>query len=454
MADINVPSPAPSGPDTVRVAGDTIHITAAQITDACAARLIVAAHERGTPPIRTLERVVETGARLMDQAVTHAQLDYVREALQGAATEVTTRIADAAAGVSEELARELCRVFDPTRGELAQVLGRHSEGVQQAIAQSFDENSASAVQHGIKLAVDEALERSQRRLLAHLSSTDGSNPLADFKAAIGRIVEEAGRRQERAAAEMREGLTQVRTDLAALTGERRAEKAAEEQLAAERARGTAAGFRHEDRVHAILARIATAHGDVAHDVSDQPSPAGRKTGDSVIEIDAASGPAQGRIVVEAKSERLSWARAASELDRALEERDADYAILVVSGEDRLPSRCGSLEEYLGNKLVVALTGNSQLDEELLRLACRYARVRTRLLRGGSLRLDGLAVRQATEEALHALAGARSIAGALTGAARNIETARESFGALVESVTAQLERIETLVRPADDGRRAA
>jgi hypothetical protein len=81
-------------------------------------------------------------------------------------------------------------------------------------------------------------------------------------------------------------------------------------------------------------------------------------------------------------------------------------------------------------------------------------MRTRLLRGGHGRLDASAVAQGVESARHALSGARAITGSLTGATRNLEAARQGFGALIEAVTSQLERIEALVRPADDVRKAA
>jgi len=79
------------------------------------------------------------------------------------------------------------------------------------------------------------------------------------------------------------------------------------------------------------------------------------------------------------------------------EREADYAILVVASEERLPAGCLPLQEYLGNKLVVALSG-SELDPEVMRLAYRYARVRTRMLRAGAGRLDAPAVREAAQAA--------------------------------------------------------
>ena len=64
----------------------------------------------------------------------------------------------------------------------------------------------------------------------------------------------------------------------------------------------------------------------------------RKTGDVVVAIEGCTGPARGRIVFEAKASRLSKPKAVEELDRARTERNADYAVLVVPDEERIPAQ--------------------------------------------------------------------------------------------------------------------
>src|SRR5919109_820054 len=63
-----------------------------------------------------------------------------------------------------------------------------------------------------------------------------------------------------------------------------------------------------------------------------------KTGDIVVSIDAAAGPARGRIVIEVKDRRLSSPRSLGELDEAMAQRSADFAVLVVPTADEVPAR--------------------------------------------------------------------------------------------------------------------
>ena len=61
-----------------------------------------------------------------------------------------------------------------------------------------------------------------------------------------------------------------------------------------------------------------------------------KVGDVVVAIDACNGPARGRIVIEAKDRQACRRpKALKELDSAMAERSADFAVLVVP--DRRPA---------------------------------------------------------------------------------------------------------------------
>ena len=66
-----------------------------------------------------------------------------------------------------------------------------------------------------------------------------------------------------------------------------------------------------------------------------------------------TGPPAGRIVFEAKDKKLSKNDAWRELNEAMAARAASFGVLVVAGEDRVPSGRETLTEYEGNKLIVA-----------------------------------------------------------------------------------------------------
>ena len=116
----------------------------------------------------------------------------------------------------------------------------------------------------------------------------------------------------------------------------------------------------------------------------------------MVAIGACHGPPQGRIVFEAKNSRLSRPEAVRQLDDARRERNADYAVLVVPSEEKVPARMHALREYNGDKLIVAYDA----DEGPLALQVAYALARARVLmaRGGAEGIDGAAVADIVERA--------------------------------------------------------
>ena len=86
-----------------------------------------------------------------------------------------------------------------------------------------------------------------------------------------------------------------------------------------------------------------------------------------------------------------------QLDDARRERNADYAVLVVPSEEKVPSRMHALREYNGDKLIVAYDA----DEGPLALQVAYALARARVLmsRGGAEGIDSAAVADSVERAV-------------------------------------------------------
>ena len=153
----------------------------------------------------------------------------------------------------------------------------------------------------------------------------------------------------------------------------RDEKQKLEELAEERERGTAKGRTYEEAVAEAVDAIAAVQGDVADAVGDEPGTGGKK-GDVLVGIDGASGPECGRIVFEAKDKRLSKPAFYSELDVSMQQRDADYAVLVVPGAEDVPAKLHSLREYQGDKIVAVFDPEDGSTLEL-EFAYRVARMR-------------------------------------------------------------------------------
>ena len=159
---------------------------------------------------------------------------------------------------------------------------------------------------------------------------------------------------------------------------------------------------------------------------------------------------RGRLVIEAKDSRLSQPRAMKELNDALAERSADFALLVVPTEEELPAKVEPLRERNGDEIVVAL--DPETGTLALELAYRLARAQRVLMkRSDADGIDAGALRASVERAVAALGEERKVKNPLTGAKTGIDKAYELVEAMAAQVRAQLEEIDALVRAGcDDG----
>jgi hypothetical protein len=313
---------APEG--IVRALDDRLVIQSLTVADERAARVVRERAEAGRRPTETVAKAVEIGARVLDSEETAANVDYVRAELERGVGKLNTELAGTIESGNEELAERIAAAFGSDR----------SDSVQRQIAEL------------VKKANDE-----QRLAISRLfSAEDGANPLTDFKAAVVRGLKELDARRERAREADRQQIEELNRELVAL----RERFGGREELEAEQARGTAKGFTFEERVHAAIERIAGSRGDCATHTGGEQAEGGGRKGDTLVELDAAEGPAAGRIVFEAKDKRLSKNQAWTELNEGMTARAAGYGVLVVAGEDRVPAGREQLHEYEGNKLIVAV----------------------------------------------------------------------------------------------------
>ena len=321
-------------------------------------------------------------------------------------------------------------MFGEDDGQLAKELERR-----------FGDGSAVSVQNRVREAVAETLVKSREDLVRQFSAADERNPLADFKSAAVREIQQAASRSDATQRALLQKLGELQKELQAL----RDEKDKLEEVEAERERGTAKGRTFEEAVFEAVDGIAAAQGDDAEAVGDVREATG-KVGDIVVALDACNGPARGRIVIEAKDRRLSRPAALAELDKAMAERSADFAVLVVPTEEEVPAKLESMREYNGDKLVVAL--DPELGTLALELGYRLARARVLMKRSDADGIDAGELRSSIERALAALADERKIKQQLTGAKGNIERAYGMVDVMAARVRDHLAEIDTLVRPAD------
>jgi hypothetical protein len=425
----------PTGSAAVRVNGDEVLIDGLSVEDRTLVELIEHRLDREISAVETVTDALEIGARVLDREATGAEVDAIRRELERASAEAEHAFAERARKIAEHLEEQFERFLGEDGGAMSKVLDSHADGLAELIAQHFGGDRNTAVQHQVKEIVAKSLTDSRQDLLRQFSAQDGHNPLADFKASVVREVKRSGESHDK----LIEKLAQLEGEVRRLHDAR----AAEDELAAERERGTGKGRAFEQQAFDLIEELAAARGDAALHVGDERSASGGKKGDIVIEIDAAAGAAKGRIAIDAKDEKLSKNRAWETLNAALTERDAAFAILLVAAEEKVPSGRHQLHEYEGNKMIVTLDKES-MDGRALELAYRYARCRCLMAAERDLALDAVGVRDAAEEALSALKDAQRIRSSLTGASNSVKAARDTLDGMVGRVEACLERVESLI----------
>ena len=123
-------------------------------------------------------------------------------------------------------------------------------------------------------------------------------------------------------------------------------------------------------------------------------------------------------------------------------------MLVVAGDERIPSGREQLTEYEGNKLIVAVD-REEPDSLALEVAYRLAAARVLMARDRELDVDAVAVRDITAEAITLLKQAQAIRSILTGIKTSSDKARAGLDAMIASLQEKLDRIDALVAEADD-----
>jgi hypothetical protein len=407
--------------NAVRILGDRMLVDGLVVEDECAVRGASEAED----PARFVRDAVEIGARVLDREQTGQGIEHFRVE----AEKVESAFTEKARAVAEFFNAKVDEALGPENGHLSKALERH-----------FSDESAGAVQHRVRAVLEEVMTKQRDELRKQFSAEDGSNPLAAFQRQSLAVMRQAFDQQSSHLRAVDERMAAMQAELA----RERAEKTAAVELDAERERGTAKGRSFEELVFDAIDELALPQGDVAEAVGDLKESTGKK-GDVVVQLGACHGPARGRIVFEAKNAKMTRPKALEELDAAKAERGADYAVLVVSSEEKVPAKMQALREYNGDKLIVSYDP----EEGLLGLQVAYALARARVLmvRGGEDEVDASAVRDTVERAVGAMEDVRRVKQQLTGAKTQIDKAAEIVDAMAARVRAHLAEIDELLAPA-------
>jgi len=420
----------PSG--TVRALGDRIVIDGLTVDDRRAAEVVRSRAQAGTSAPDTIRKAIEIGARVLDSEETAVNVDYVRRELEAGLGELDEKLEGTLKESAEAIAEQLTEAFDG------------DESVQSQLREIVAKNTR------------EQLEAVARLLTAE----DSTNPLVSVQKQFGKAMLEAEERSRAEVERLRDSHSKEARAMHGQVADLRKELArllerddADERVAEAEEAGTRKGFTFEERVFDAVERISSVRNDCATHTGSEGAEGGGKKGDVLVEIGAADGPAAGRIVFECKDKRLSKRDAWEELNAAMAARAASFGVLVVAGDDKVPSGREQLHEYEGNKLIVAVDREDP-DTLALELAYRLAAARVTMARGRDLEVDAAEVRSVTEEAISCLQQAQAIKSALTGIKTSSDRARSGLDEMIATLRLKLDRIDSLVADAEEAQAEA
>lgn len=321
----------------ISVAGDCVQITELEITD-----LTVIEHLNQFDDEKKREdafvRALRVGVTTMELAETSQQEEYVE------------------------------RKFTEMHGELQSEIDRIEEeveekfGVDGHVPQIFEDHLGQDGQ--LKQHIEEAF------------SEDGP-----FIERLDEELGEDGERIQKALDPDKEGTPTYRLkrslqdQIQDLRDKIEAQATAEETEEELRQRTTLKGDDFEETVEEILSTLVYNTSNEVEYTGDSTGEIGeRKVGDFVVTLN----DTDQRIVVEAKSDSgYSQRDIKEELTDAIENRDADYGIIVFECESYIPNKVGYFHEFDSQRLCIALSDTDEDDVEpgFLRIAYNWAMTR-------------------------------------------------------------------------------
>jgi hypothetical protein len=386
---------------------DRLVINGLQVRDEAAIRL---AYETDDP-VALILKMIEVGARVLDRETSGAQAEAMRLELEKASSEAKHTLGATTDRVTQEMATQLIDLFgsDESPGrvplKINEIVGKSMGSAQEDIVRFLTSDQSPLVQMGQSTALvdKERHEQSQR----------------EFKT-------------------LREELSNVKLQLERTKGEDEKDAA----VAAEAEKGTAKGRTYEESVFEALDALAVPQGDDCEATGDLKAGTGKK-GDVVISVGACAGPSRGRIAFEAKNSRMSRPEALRELDAVKAERNADFAVLVVPSDEKVPAKMLALREYNGDKLIV--TYDPEDSVLALQVAYSLARARVLMTRAESDDVDPDAIAEVAERALQAMSDVVRIKQQLTASKTSIDKAGEIVETMATTVRGHLNEIDALLK---------
>jgi hypothetical protein len=321
----------------ISVQNDRITINEFEITDSTLVKYFQQ-FDSGSERQDALERILKIGVMTMNLAETSQQEEFVERKF----TEMQREFQDEITRIEDEVEE---RFGDD--GDIPQIFENHlgDDGhLRQHIEEALGENGP------FKKRLDEELGENGERIQQALDPDREGTPTYRLKQSLQSQIDR-----------LRDKIEEQKT----------AEEVEEEI----RAKTTLKGEDFEDTVENILSDLVYGTSNELEYTGDTVGKIGdRKVGDFVVTLDKTGQ----RIVAEAKSDSgYSQRDIKEELTDAVENRDADYGIIVFECESYIPNKVGYFHEFDSERLSVALSEGEDDDVEpgFLRIGFNWAATR-------------------------------------------------------------------------------
>jgi outer membrane murein-binding lipoprotein Lpp len=207
------------------------------------------------------------------------------------------------------------------------------------------------------------------------------------------------------------------------------------------------GFAFEDVLDECVGRLAAQHGDLHERCGTETGATGSKVGDEAVTLNLAdSYGVEARFVFEAKDRKLPMRKILAELDEAMANRGAQFAIGVFRSQEAAPTAVPF--HCVGNdKAVVVLDDGGDLA---LRLAYLWARMTVRAGLGADSgdEIDVERMSALVTEARRALEMLSTVKGCHSKARNAIDQASTQVAELVDHVRAALDQLDSELSAAE------
>ena len=283
-----------------------------------------------------LVAALQVGVATLDLSETTKDVEHVKREFESMQSEFESEIEEVREELEEKFGNdgEVSRIFDEHLGDD----GKLSDHIEEA----FGDDGAFTER------LDEELGEDGERIRAALDPDKEGTPTHRLKQTI------------------KEEIDLIKDKLAK-------EEGAEEVREETRLKG----YDFEEQVETILNDLVSQTSNRVENTSEDPGAKGNsKKGDFVVTLD----DTDQRIVVEAKNGAFNGT-VESEMEEALENREADFGIFVASSIEYLPrTRLGWFSEVDQNYVVVALSDedDEEIEPRFLKFAYHWARTRTML----------------------------------------------------------------------------